>query len=63
MFRGLWKHQNSQACSENVSLQSVKVGHYTEEEVRAQELCESRGDRPRPPVPDNPYGFRGRKAA
>ena len=31
--------------------------------VRAEELCESRGGRPgRIPVPNNPYGFCGRKA-
>ena len=29
---------------------------------RAQELCESRGGRPRLPVPNNPYGLCGRKA-
>ena len=29
---------------------------------RAQELCESRGGRPGLPVPDSPYGLRGRKA-
>ena len=27
-----------------------------------QELCESRGDRPGLPVPNNPYGLCGRKA-
>ena len=31
--------------------------------VRAQKLCESRGGRPGLPVPDNPYGLYGRKAA
>ena len=36
----------------------------TERERRAQELCESRGGRPAPPlpVPDIPYGLCGRKA-
>ena len=29
---------------------------------RAQELCESRGGRPGPRVPNSPYGFCGRKA-
>ena len=29
---------------------------------RAQELCESRGGRPGLPVPNSPYGLRGRKA-
>ena len=31
-------------------------------DVRAQELCESRGGRPGLPVPDSPYGLCGRKA-
>ena len=31
--------------------------------IRAQELCESRGGRPGLPVPNNPYGLCGRKAA
>ena len=30
--------------------------------VRAQELCESGGGRPGLPVPNSPYGLRGRKA-
>ena len=30
--------------------------------VGTQELCESRGGRPGPPVPNSPYGLRGRKA-
>ena len=30
--------------------------------VRAQELCENRGGRPGLPVPNSPYGLRGRKA-
>ena len=30
--------------------------------LRAQELCESRGDRPGLPVPNSPYGLCGRKA-
>ena len=30
--------------------------------VRAQELCESRGGRPGLPVPNSPYGLCGRKA-
>ena len=30
--------------------------------TRAQELCESRGGRPRLPVPNSPYGLCGRKA-
>ena len=30
--------------------------------IRAQELCESRGGRPRLPVPNKPYGPCGRKA-
>ena len=29
---------------------------------RAQNLCESRDDRPGLPVPNKPYGFCGRKA-
>ena len=29
--------------------------------ARGQELCESRGGRPGLPVPNNPYGFCGRK--
>ena len=29
---------------------------------RPQELCESRGGRPGLPVPNNPFGFCGRKA-
>ena len=31
--------------------------------LRAQELCESRGERPGLPVPNNPYGLCGRKTA
>ena len=31
-------------------------------DVRAQELCESRGGRPGLPVPNSPYGPCGRKA-
>ena len=31
-------------------------------EFRAQELCECRGGRPAPPVPNSPYGLCGRKA-
>ena len=31
-------------------------------EARAQELCESRGGRPRPPVPNIPYRLCGSKA-
>ena len=31
-------------------------------ELVAQELCESRGGRPGLSVPNNPYGFGGRKA-
>ena len=30
--------------------------------VRAQELCETRSGRPGLPVPNSPYGLRGRKA-
>ena len=30
--------------------------------IRAQELCESRGGRPRLPVPNKPNDFGGRKA-
>ena len=30
--------------------------------VRVQELCESGGGRPYPPVPNSPYGLCGRKA-
>ena len=30
--------------------------------LRAQELCESRGGRPRLPVPNSPYGLCGCKA-
>ena len=30
--------------------------------IRAQELCESRGGRPGLPVPNKPYGLCGRKA-
>ena len=29
--------------------------------LRVQELCESRGGRPGLPVPNKPYGFRGRE--
>ena len=29
---------------------------------RTQELCEIRGGRPGPPVPNSPYGLSGRKA-
>ena len=32
------------------------------QEFTAQELCESRGDRPGLPVPNCHYGLRGRKA-
>ena len=32
------------------------------DEVRAQELCESRGGRPGLPVPNSSYGLYGRKA-
>ena len=31
-FGGLWKHQNKPACTKSVSVQNVKVGHYTKEE-------------------------------
>ena len=34
----------------------------TAREFRVQELCESRGGRPGLPVPNSPYGLRGRKA-
>ena len=33
-----------------------------EEEVRAQELCKSRGRRPGLPVPNSLHGISGRKA-
>ena len=41
-----------------------EMKHEEEEEIafRAQELCESRGGRPRLLVPYSPYGFCGRKA-
>ena len=29
---GLWKHRNNPACTKTVSLQSVKVRHYKEED-------------------------------
>ena len=31
-FYGLYKHKNSAGYTQRVSLQSVEVGHYTEEE-------------------------------
>ena len=42
---------------------SVDVNHHERRSIlRAQELCESRGGRPRLPVPNKPYGFCGRKS-
>ena len=32
MFGGLWKHQNTPACTESVGLQNAEAGHYMEEE-------------------------------
>ena len=31
-FGGLWKRQNNPACTANVSLHNVEVGHSTKEE-------------------------------
>ena len=38
------------------------IKNQTTEDIRAQELCESRGGRPGLSVPNTPYGFCGRKA-
>ena len=52
---------------EQSSHMKLRGGKYKEGEQcshlsRAQELCESRGGRPGLPVPNEPYGFCGRKA-
>ena len=39
-----------------------KSGEEKSFNIRAQELCESRGGRLGLPVPNNPYGLCGRKA-
>ena len=41
---------------------SVDVKQHSAWNSDTQELCESRGDRPGLPVPNNPYGLCGRKA-
>ena len=41
---------------------SVDVKQHSTWNSDTQELCESRGDRPGLPVPNNPYGLCGRKA-
>ena len=58
-------HLMSQAMSEwDLQTQSkYKYGMVNPATGRAQELCESRGGRPRLPVPNSPYGFCGRIAA
>ena len=41
---------------------SVDVKQHSTWNSDTQELCESRGDRPGFPAPNNPYGLCGRKA-
>ena len=48
-----------------VSVLSALCGRKATQELqhlRAQELCKNRGGRPGLPVPNSPYGHRGRKA-
>ena len=58
---GKYKHKYIALSSMDLCLYCPDPLHYLRTRA-AQELCESRGDRPGLPVPNSPYGLCGRKA-